>query len=167
MLDTTLLMMWGGVVALAFVLGLIALRTTESPGIRGTIVVIVVVLAGVTYTGGEQVLGNARPVAFEVVKPQDPQRVLYSQAIRDKGIFLLVATEETPTYFKLPWSEKTAEELRKAMEEAQRNQTPLMFRFERSLEDREPMFYAMPQPSLPDKQSPKPGFEYQDREWRI
>lgn len=167
MFETTLLIMWAGVVALAFVLGLIALRATDSAGIRATVVAIVVILGGVTYAGGERVLGNARPVAFEVVKPAEPARVLYSQAIEHRGIFLLIATEQTPTYFKLPWSEKTAEELRKAMEEAQRNQMPLMFRFERSMENREPMFYAMPQPSLPEKQPQKPGFEYQDREWRI
>jgi hypothetical protein len=167
MIEPSLLMVWAAVAALSLVLGLIALRATDSAGIRALVVAIVVVVSAVTYGGGERVLGNARPVSFEIVKPAEPSRVLYTQAVRGKGIYLLVATEKSPTYFKLPWSEKTAKELRKALEQAEQNQMPLMFRFERSLDDRKPMFYAMPQPALPEKQMPKPGLEYQDREWRI
>jgi len=167
MLDTSLLMLWLAVVSLALALGLVALRSANGAAMRALVVGVVVVLAGVTYAAGERVLGNARPVAFEAVKPAEPVRVLYTQAIQGKGIYLLLANDQVPTYFRLPWDENTAKELRQALQKAEENQTPLMFRFEPSLDDRESMFYAMPQPKLPEKEPPERGLEYRDREWRI
>lgn len=48
---------------------------------------------------------------------------------------------------------RLAEELEKARAEAEKNGTPLVMRlpFERSYDNRERKFYAMPQPALPDK----------------
>lgn len=165
--EPALLMMLVAVAATGLALALIALRRSDGGGFRVVVLALLAALGISAYVGGERVLGNARPVALEVVRAAEEAQVLYAQAVRNKGIFLLLATSSTPVYYRLPWDEATATQLRKALEKAERNQAQLMFRFEPSLERREPKFYAMPQPALPEKDPPKPGIEYRSREWNI
>ena len=58
-----------------------------------------------------------------------------------------------PRAYRLPWDRQLAEQLEKAQAEAQRNGTGMAMRlpFERSYDHREPKFYALPQPAMPDK----------------
>lgn len=165
--EPMLMLLLGAVGVLGLALAWLAFSGALSAGARLAAVVLVVALAGVAYAAGERVLGNARPVGFEVMRPADEVQVLYAQAVRDQGIYLLVAAGAVPTYYRLPWDEETAKELRQALEESHEKQTPLMFRFEPSLEDRERKFYALPQQKLPDKPAPEKGFEYRNPEWGI
>jgi hypothetical protein len=57
----------------------------------------------------------------------------------------------------LPWSLQAAQQLQEAMSQAEADGTAVRMTmpFESSLDDSEPMFYAMPQPAMPPK-------DYQD-----
>lgn len=52
-----------------------------------------------------------------------------------------------------PWDSETAQALQDALDEAERNGTGVQMRwqFEPSLDNRDPLFYAIPQPVLPNK----------------
>lgn len=167
MTEPSLLILWGAVAGFGLLLALVGLRSSRSVGMRAVVIGLVVALGVTTYGVGERVLGNARPVSFELLQPASEAQVLYAQAVRDEGIYLLIAGDPVPTYYRLPWDDETARELREALERSLEKQTPLMFRFEPSLDEREPKFYAMPQPSQPDKPAPEQGLEYRNPGWSI
>jgi len=58
-----------------------------------------------------------------------------------------------PCAYVLPWSLQAAQQLQEAMSQAEADGTAVRMTmpFESSLEDREPMFYAVPQPAMPPK----------------
>lgn len=164
-LDNSLLFLLIAIVALGLCLALIALRRASGPGMRLLVLAMFAGLGTTATFGGERVLGNARPAALDLLRDADEAKVLYAHAVRDVGIFLLLSQGPTPVYYRLPWTDETAKQLRKALEEAERNQAALMYRFEPSEEEREPKFYAMPPPPMPEKTPPTPGIEYRNPEW--
>ena len=58
-----------------------------------------------------------------------------------------------PRAYVLPWSVEAAQQLQDAMSQAEADGTAVRMTmpFEASLDEREPMFYAMPQPAMPAK----------------
>lgn len=105
--------------------------------------------------------GKPRPIWSAIVglpecRPDtspDPSSILATQVREDEGRILLwlqVAACE-PTAYEMPWTAEMAEQLQKALEDAERNGTGAMLRYEPSLEGREPKAYAPPQPALPPK----------------
>lgn len=163
----SLLMLWGAVAVLGLLLALVGLRTANGVGTRAAVVALLAVLGATTYGVGERVLGNARPVGFDFFRPSAEAHVLYAKSVPGEAIYLLLEGDPAPTYYRLPWDENTARELRQALDKALKNQTELMFRFEPSLDKREPKFYALPQPAPPPKQAPEQGFEYRSPGWSI
>jgi hypothetical protein len=81
--------------------------------------------------------------------------VLASSFRENQAIYIWLQFNESlePRAYALPWSRDLAEQLQAAEREAAENQTEVRMRlpFEQSLDDREPRFYAMPQPALPSK----------------
>jgi hypothetical protein len=67
-----------------------------------------------------------------------------------------------PRAYVLPWNRDTAERLQQAQREAQQQGGDVRMRlpFEPSLDDREPQFYAPPQPALPPKDYAEPEPEF-------
>lgn len=82
--------------------------------------------------------------------------VLAGQPREDEGRILLwlQADDCEPTAYAMPYSHERAEQLARALEEAQRQGTDARLRFEPSLERREPKFYAPPPQVLPPKPEP-------------
>ena len=156
---------WAVVACLGLGLGALAVWHARSGAARMAGVALAVALVGAAYAGGERVLGNARPVAFDIVGQDGDARVLYAQARRDQGIFLLLHADPAPLYYRLPWDEQRAQELRAALQDAERQQTGILFRREPSLDRNERMFYPEPQPAMPDKGA-EPPVEYRQPEWR-
>ena len=104
-------------------------------------------------------------------------------------LWIVVEGDMEPTYYSLPWSTKDAQQLQDAAAKARREHTgvevdwqalkkgeglaqrlkdallgkgkPGGLPYAHSEETRPgPKFYALPQPKMPDKQVPAPGFEY-------
>jgi hypothetical protein len=119
-------------------------------------------LAGVTlflpavYAGFAQLLALPKPVALEWWRAHAEEAVVLAASLReDEAIYVCLQLEgvEEPRAYALPWQRDLAEQLQAAQREADESQTQVQMRFpfEDSLDDRDPKFYAMPQPQLPPK----------------
>ena len=77
-------------------------------------------------------------------------------------LWLQLPGETAPRAYRLPWDRALAEQLQTARREAEANRTGLRMRhpFEPSLDEREPRFYALPQPALPPKTPPAAPPQY-------
>ena len=115
----------------------------------------------VAYAGLTDLLSRPKPVALEWWLHQaDEATVVGSQMREGKELYLWLqlAGETEPRSYRLPWDQKMAEQLQQALEQAERNGTEARMRlpFEPSLDNREPKFYAAPQPALPPKDYAQP-----------
>lgn len=116
----------------------------------------------VGYFGFSDLLSRPKPVALEWwLENAEEATVLGSQMHEGEGLYLWlqVQGETEPRAYRLPWDQRTAQQLQAALEEAQRNGTQARMRlpFEPTLDRREAMFYAPPQPALPPKDLADPG----------
>ena len=113
-----------------------------------------VVLIAVVYGGGIELLGRPKPLRLEWRDAADAQ-VLGALPVENQAIYLWLVTPASPEprAYVLPWSVQAAQQLQDALSEAQANGTAVQMTlpFEASLDDRAPMFYAMPQPAMPPK----------------
>ena len=84
-----------------------------------------------------------------------PHSIFYTFFRCRRGIFLWLQLDgiEEPRSYVLPWSRELAQQLQDALQEAEERESGVRMRlpFEQSLDDREPRFYALPQPALPPK----------------
>jgi hypothetical protein len=108
------------------------------------------------YAGFVQLLALPKPVALEWWRANAEEAVVLAASLReDEAIYLWLQLKgvEEPRAYALPWHRDLAEQLQAAQREAAEGQTQVQMRFpfEDSLDDREPKFYAMPQPQMPPK----------------
>lgn len=124
-----------------------------------------VVLAGlflpVAYAGISDLLSRPKPVGLEWwLARADEATVLGSLHEEGRQIFLWLSLDgvEEPRAYALPWSRELAQQLQDAEQQAEEQKTGVRMRlpFEPSLDDREPRFYAMPQPAMPEKPGAPP-----------
>lgn len=110
----------------------------------------------VGYGALAELMSKPKPVELEwwMSKAEDAT-VIASSVQEGRGIYLWlqVGQDPEPRAYVLPWDRSMAEELQKATREAEGGQGGVGMRmpFEPSLDDREPKFYALPQPALPPK----------------
>ena len=108
------------------------------------------------YGGFLHLLSRPKPVELEWWNANAAEATVLGSTMReDDGIYLWLQLKDVaePRSYVLPWDRNLAEQLQTAQRESEQNQTPLQMRlpFESSLDDREPKFYAMPQPRMPSK----------------
>ena len=108
------------------------------------------------YAGFAQLLALPKPVALEWWQAHAEEATVLAASLReDEAIYLWLQLRgvDEPRAYALPWHRDLAEQLQAAQREAEESQTQVQMRlpFEDSLDDREPKFYAMPQPQLPAK----------------
>lgn len=121
-------------------------------------VVILFVLGLVIFPSGAiELLGWHKPLWAAWRIPQE-SRVLAQKVIRGEGIYLyLDVGGAEPRAVRLPWSDRTAERLQKALREsARRGVRGALMRRDKSLDTNEPMFHPLPQPQLPMPKGPPP-----------
>jgi hypothetical protein len=121
---------------------------------RALSVGIFVLLIAVVYGGAIELLGRPKPLRLEWRDAADAQ-VLSAVPVENEAIYLWLIRPDSsePRAYVLPWSVQAAQQLQEAMSQAQADGTAVRMTmpFESGLEDREPMFYAMPQPAMPPK----------------
>jgi hypothetical protein len=121
---------------------------------RALSVGIFVLLIAVVYGGAIELLGRPKPLRLEWRDAADAE-VLSAVPVEDEAIYVWLVMPDSlePRAYVLPWSVQAAQQLQDAMSQAQAEGTAVRMAmpFEPSLEDREPMFYAMPQPAMPPK----------------
>ena len=150
---------------LAAILGLISIAAPRRLAIKVAALATVVLFLPVAYASLIALLSKPKPVDLEWwLTDATEAEVVASRLIENKGIYLwlqLVGVAE-PRAYVLPWDRNSAEQLQKALREAEQNRSGVQMRlpFEPSLDDREPKFYALPQPALPPKDLLQPPPEF-------
>ena len=158
--------------ALAAILGLISIAAPRRLAIKVAALATVVLFLPVAYASLIALLSKPKPVDLEWwLTDATEAEVVASRLIENEGIYLwlqLVGVAE-PRAYVLPWDRNSAEQLQKALREAEQNRSGVQMRlpFEPSLDDREPKFYALPQPALPPKDQPHPPAQLYERHAEI
>lgn len=151
-------------VAVTLLLVLAALRWARDGRGRAVIVVLFLLLLPAAYAAPADLLGRAKPVTMEWLNGKVKEATVLSATFKENdAIYLTLLWRQAPDLYKLPWNLKMAEQLQQAMREAERNGTQSVMKlpFEQSWDDREPRFYALPQPKMPDKPREGGGVEFQ------
>ncbi len=121
---------------------------------RALSVGIFMLLIAVVYGGSIELLGRPKLLQLEWRDAADAQ-VMSAVPVENEAIYvwLLMPGSSEPVAYVLPWSMQVAQQLQVAMSQAEAEGTAVRMAmpFEPSLDDREPMFYAMPQPAMPPK----------------
>jgi hypothetical protein len=111
------------------------------------------------WAGFAELLSRPKPVGLEWWLQRSPEATVLGSVVEEgRRVYLWLQLDgaEQPRAYALPWDRRLAEQLQKAQREAEEQQTAVRMRlpFEPSLEDREPRFYALPQPAMPPKEPP-------------
>ena len=118
-------------------------------------------LMGTAYGAMLDLLSKPKPASFEWwLAKAGEATVLGSSTVENQAIYLWLQLDgiDEPRAYRLPWDTRTAEQLQAAARAAAEQQTALRMRlpFEKSLDNRDPRFYALPQPALPPKDALDP-----------
>jgi hypothetical protein len=120
------------------------------------------------YAGFAQLLALPKPVALEWWQANAEEATVLAASLReDEAIYVWLQLKDVvePRAYALPWHRDLAEQLQAAQREAEEAQTQVQMRlpFEDSLDEREPKFYAMPQPQMPAKDLSAPPAQMYNR----
>jgi hypothetical protein len=159
-------LLFAAAAVLAACLGSIAVWAPRRLSMKLGAVLIAALFMPLAYAGISDLLSRPKPVDLEWWLAQaDEATVVGSVPEEGRRIFLWLALDgvDEPRAYTLPWSRELAQQLQDAQEQAAEQQTAVRMRlpFERSLDDREPKFYALPQPALPEKPAPPPAMRFE------
>ncbi len=145
--------------AAAVMLGVLATITVWAPrrlGVKLVALTVALLFLPLWYAALADLLSRPKPVALEWWLTAEEATVLGGVLKEGEGIYLWLQIEgvEEPRAYVLPWDRGLAEQLQKAMREAEEGNGRLKMRlpFEPSWDNHEPKFYAPPQPAPPPKE---------------
>jgi hypothetical protein len=147
--------------ALAGLLSLISIWAPRRLAIKGAALTTAALFLPVSYAALSDLLSKPKPVDLEWWQRDAAEaEVLASRLVEDQAIYVWLQLPDVaePRAYALPWDRASAEQLQQATREAQEQGGGIRMRlpFEPSLEDREPKFYAPPQPAPPPKHAVQP-----------
>jgi hypothetical protein len=153
---TELTYLFGAVAMLAGGLASISIWAPRRLAMKMLAVTGVALFLPAAYAGFAQLLALPKPVALEWWRAHAEEATVLASSFREEEaiyLWLQLRGLTEPRAYVLPWSRDLAEQLQAAQRDASENQTQVQMRlpFERSQDDQEPKFYAMPQPQLPPK----------------
>lgn len=122
-----------------------------------------------SYAAMAALLSRPKPVELEWWLESAREATVLGSTMREgEGIYLYLQLDSSaePRSYVMPWNRQLAEELQQALQEAEENQSAVQMRlpFEPSYDDREPKFYALPQPAQPPKDGMPPPEIYEHPE---
>jgi hypothetical protein len=166
---TELTYLFAGVALLAGLISSISVWAPRQLWIKCAAVGAAALFMPTVYLSFAHLLSLPKPVALEWWRDQAGEATVLGATMREEeAIFLWLALPGVaePRAYQLPWSRDLAEQLQAAQREAESNRSQVQMRlpFEPSLDDREPKFYAMPQPRLPPKDLDPSAPQFYDRE---
>ena len=150
--------LYAAIVVLAAALSAIAIRSPRSLLMRSAAVALAGLLMATGYVSITDLLGRPKPASFEWAARNVPEATVLAAEMREgEAIYLWLQSEgvKEPRAYVLPWSMSAARQLHEAQGKAKAEGTKVKIRkpFERDLEENERMFYATPQPQLPQKRA--------------
>ena len=161
---TELTYLFATLAVLAGVLTSISIWAPRRLVIKGTALVTTTLLLPLAYTSMVDLLSRPKPVDLEWWLHAEEATVLGSQIQENEAIHLWLQLPDVaePRAYVLPWNRDTAERLQQARRAAEQQGGDVRMRlpFEASQDDREPQFYAAPQPALPPKDYAEPEPEF-------
>jgi hypothetical protein len=157
--------LFAATVMLAATLGLISIWAPRRLALKGAALATAVLFLPLAYASLVELLSKPKPVDLEwVLSGTTEAEVVASRLVENQGIYVWLQLPDVfePRAYVLPWDRTSAEQLQQAMREAEQNGSGVQMRlpFEPSLENREPKFYALPQPALPPKDLVQPPPEF-------
>jgi hypothetical protein len=158
---TELTYIFGVVAVLAGALASISIWAPRRLAVKLLAVAGVTLFLPAVYAGFAQLLALPKPVALEWWQANASEATVLAASLReDEAIYLWLQLKDVsePRAYELPWHRDLAEQLQAAQREAEESQSQVQMRlpFEDSLDDREPKFYATPQPQMPAKDLNQP-----------
>lgn len=154
-----------GFVLLSTLLAIAAVWARRSIAARIGAVMLLAVMLTLQFVALTDLLSRPKPAELETATNTIEEAKVLAASIREGvAIYVWLRIEDTPEprYYALPWRQKSAVELQRAMRESRRHGGEIVLKmpFASSMELREPpTFYALPPPALPRKPAPNP-FEY-------
>jgi hypothetical protein len=142
----------------AATLGTISVWSPRRLKVKACALAVAFALMGTGYAAMLDLLSRPKPAGFEWwLAEAGEATVLGSSVVEDRAIYLWLQLDGAaePRAYELPWDTRAAEQLQTAARAAAERQLALRMRlpFETTLDDRDPRFYALPQPALPPKDS--------------
>jgi hypothetical protein len=142
-------------------LGTVSVWSPRRLAVKAGAVLVAFALMGTGYAAMLDLLSKPKPASFEWwLDRAGEATVLGNNVVEHQAIYLWLQLDgvREPRAYELPWDLRTAEQLQTAARAAAEQQSALRTRlpFEPSLDDREPRFYALPQPALPPKDALTP-----------
>lgn len=162
---TELTQLFVATVALAGLLGLISVWAPRRLPVKVAALLATTLFLPLAWASMVDLLSRPKPVDLEWwLAEAEEATVLGSQIQENVGIHLWLQLPGVaePRAYVLPWNRDTAERLQEALREAEQQGGDVRMRlpFEPSLDDREPKFYALPQPALPPKDLTDPAPQF-------
>lgn len=149
--------MIAGVALLILIAALAILSIGDRRLLRGVIATVAYLVAiGLGLILVLNTMGTPKPYALEWpwVGAKEVS-VLAAVPVENVAIYVWIGIpgEHEPRSYSLPWSQKTAQQLQDAMNKAEGDGTELRMgmQFDGVSDNSEPMFYAAPQPPMPEK----------------
>lgn len=144
-------------VALVAILAQISVWSPRRLWVKVTALVALSLFLPVTYLSLESLLSRPKPVEMDWASEYlADASVIAARIDEDESIFLWLAVAgiEEPRSYVLPYNEETARQLHAAQQGAEQEGTEVKMRrpSESGQDDQEPMFYAPPQETPPEKQ---------------
>jgi hypothetical protein len=146
---------------LAATLGMVSVWAPRRIEVKAGAVVVAFALMATAYAAMLDLLSKPKPTTFEWWLTRAAEATVISSSLaEDRAVYVWLKLEGVPEprAYALPWDRRVAEELQEAARAAAERQSAVRMRlpFETTLDDREPRFYALPQPALPPKEAAKP-----------
>ncbi len=145
--------------ALACALAAITIWSPRAVAAKVSALVLAALLLPLGYVSLADLLSRPKPVNLEWVHRDLAEATVLGAKLQEgQAIYLWLKLAEVaePRAYALPWDQRLAEQLHRAQREADTTGTGLQLKlpFMSGQDDRERMFYAMPQPANPPKEVP-------------
>jgi hypothetical protein len=131
--------------------------------VKAAAVMLAVLLIPLGYASLASLLSRPKPVALEWLQKQAPEATVLGSSLEEGVrifVWLRMPGAAEPRAYVLPWNQKLAQQLQDAQREAEKNgsgEVRMRTPFEPSWDNREPKFYAAPQPAMPPKDGGAPS----------
>ncbi len=145
--------------ALACALAAVSIWSPRALAAKLSALALAALLLPLGYASLADLLSRPKPVTLEWVHRDLAEATVLGAKLQEGQaiyLWLRLADLEEPRAYVLPWDQRLAEQLHRAQREADTNNAGLQLKlpFMSGQDERERMFYALPQPANPPKEIP-------------
>ena len=151
--------------ALAAALAAISIWSHRKLWVKISAVLTTALFIPAIYLSYADLLSRPKPAGLEWWNRNATEATVVGSKLREgEAIYVWIELADTdePRAYRLPWQQELAKQLYGAEREAEVKGTKVQMRlpFKKRTDDREPLFYAQPQPPLPPKRAEQTAGRY-------